>query len=350
MTLRVYHAEPEEAQAHPRLGALMRRGQAAGPFDRLDWLTLLARECLSPARPFLAVAEEDGAILALPLLQGPHGLSACANWYSFWARPLTNAPDRAPALIAALARTLDAPLDFAPLPTREAGWMAQGLRAAGWLAMVEPAHMNRHLALEGRDFATWWATRPGALRATVRRKSRQGRVACRIATTFDEADWAAFEAIYAASWKPQEASPAFLRAFAQGESAAGALRLGLATIEGEPVAAQVWSVEAQTAFIHKLAHRPQASRASPGTLLTAALMRHVIDNDRVAHVDFGTGDDPYKADWMDDVRPRWRLRAHNPRALIRAPLRHWRDWPDLARGLARLATGRTRLAPPPGDD
>jgi hypothetical protein len=141
--------------------------------------------------------------------------------------------------------------------------------------------------------------------------------------------------------------PAFLRAFAQGESTAGALRLGLATIEGEPVAAQVWSVEAQTAFIHKLAHRPQASRASPGTLLTAALMRHVIDIDRVAHVDFGTGDDPYKADWMDDVRPRWRLRAHNPRALIRAPIRHWRDWPDLARGLARLATGRTRLAPPP---
>jgi hypothetical protein len=86
-----------------------------------------------PARPFLAVAEEDGAILALPLLQGPHGLSACANWYSFWARPLTNAPDRAPALIAALARTLDAPSISPRSPrARRAGWRRACARQAGW--------------------------------------------------------------------------------------------------------------------------------------------------------------------------------------------------------------------------
>jgi len=348
MGVRVYHAELAEAQAHPRLAALLDpaagASRACGPFDRVDWLDTLARHCLAPARPLLVVAEDEHGVLALPLTASPAGLAACANWYSFWARPLTDAPHRAVPLIAAAARSLadHGALDFAPLPTREAGWMARGFRAAGWFASVEPAHVNRVLALDGRSHAEWFATRPGALRATVRRKGAKGRVACRILTGFDAEAWQAYEAIYAASWKPGEASPAFLRAFAEVESAAGRLRLGLATIGDTPVAAQVWTVEAGTAFIHKLAHRIDAREASPGTLLTAALMAHVIDRDGVATVDFGTGDDPYKADWMDEVRPRWRLVARHPAAL--------RHWPALARDLARLAAGRSRLAPPAIDD
>lgn len=348
MACRVYQAELAQVQDHPRLAALMARGAAAGPFDRADWLDLIAAR--APGRAFLAVAEEpgstahaEGALLALPLLATPQGLAACTNWYSFWARPLTTAPDRAEVLLAAIARDL-APhgaIDFAPLPAPEAGWMARAFRAAGWIATVEPAHINRHMSVQGQDFAQWWSTRPGALRATVRRKGARGVVECRVATRFDPADWAAYEAVYAASWKPAEGDPALLRAFAQAESAAGALRLGLATIDGQPVAAQLWSVEHGTAFIHKLAHRDDARAASPGTLLSAALFAHVIDHDGVAAIDFGTGDDPYKADWMDHTRTRWRLRAHHPSA--------WRHWPALARGLARRLAGRTLLAPPPGD-
>lgn len=344
MACRVYHAELAQVQDHPRLAALLARGRAAGPFDRADWLSLLARHAFAGARAFLAVAQDDdGALLALPLVERPQGLAALANWYSFWARPITDAPERADLLLRALARDL-APhgaLDFAPLPAREAGWMARAFRAAGWVAAVEPAHVNRHMRLDGQDFAAWWATRPGALRATVRRKGASGAVQCRVASTFDAGDWAAYEAVYAASWKPAEGDPAFLRAFAQGESAAGALRLGLATLDGQPVAAQFWSVEAGTTFIHKLAHRQDARGASPGTLLSAAMFAHVIDVDGVTAIDFGTGDDPYKADWMDGTRTRWRLRAHHPAA--------WRHWPDLARGLIRQAAGRTRLAPSDGD-
>jgi CelD/BcsL family acetyltransferase involved in cellulose biosynthesis len=46
--------------------------------------------------------------------------------------------------------------------------------------------------------------------------------------------------------------------------------------------------------------------------LSAALFQHVIDWDRVTLVDFGTGDQSYKADWMEAVRPRYRIDCLNP--------------------------------------
>jgi CelD/BcsL family acetyltransferase involved in cellulose biosynthesis len=96
------------------------------------------------------------------------------------------------------------------------------------------------------------------------------------------------------------------------------------------VAAQFWTVEAGTAFIHKLAHREEAKPLSAGTTLTAALFEHVIDRDKVDVVDFGTGNDPYKRDWMEDVRPRYRLDMFRP---------GWPgNWPIIARkGISRLA-------------
>ena len=70
-------------------------------------------------------------------------------------------------------------------------------------------------------------------------------------------------------------------------------------------------------------------------MLTAALMRHVIDVDGVALVDFGTGDDPYKRDWMEETRPRFRLDMFRPFDR--------RNWPVLAKiGLRRLAANAKR--------
>ncbi|MES2302033.1 MAG: GNAT family N-acetyltransferase, partial [Pseudomonadota bacterium] len=81
------------------------------------------------------------------------------------------------------------------------------------------------------------------------------------------------------------------------------------------------------AFIHKLAHDERYRKQSPGTLLTGAMFEHVIDRDRVDLVDFGTGDDPYKRDWMEAVRTRYRVRAWKPSAV--------RHWPSLLRAKAR---------------
>ena len=149
------------------------------------------------------------------------------------------------------------------------------------------------------------AGRPGALRTTLKRKAK--KVEVEILDQFDPAAWAAYEAIYGESWKPEEGDPPLLRRFAEAEGAAGRMRLGIARANGEAVAAQFWTVEDGTAYIHKLAHRESAKPLSAGTTLSAALFEHVIDRDGVSLVDFGTGDDPYKRDWMELVRPRYRL-------------------------------------------
>lgn len=196
---------------------------------------------------------------------------------------------------------------------------------------------NHVLAVSGRSFAQYWAGRPGPMRTTLKRKGK--KVTVTIETVFDPASWNAYEAIYAASWKPAEGDPALLRQFAQTEAAAGRMRLGIArTQEGEPVAAQFWTVEAGTAYIHKLAHLETAQTLSPGTTLSAALFEHVMDKDGVDLIDFGTGDDPYKRDWMEQDRPRYRMDCLNPAAP--------RAWLPLAKRLIRAHAGRVAPARP----
>lgn len=181
--------------------------------------------------------------------------------------------------------------------------------------------------MRGRSFAEYWDSRPGQLRTTLKRKGK--KVETQVLTRFDPAVWEEYEAIYAASWKPAEDQPAMLRSFARDEGAAGRLRLGVARADGIAVAAQCWTVENSTAYIHKLAHLESHRQLSAGTTLSAALFQHVIDIDKVELVDFGTGDQSYKADWMEAVRPRYRIDCLDAA--------RQRSWAPLARRMLRRA-------------
>ena len=74
-----------------------------------------------------------------------------------------------------------------------------------------------------------------------------------------------------------------------------------------PVAAQIWFVSNGTAYIFKLAYRTSYRKTSVGTVLTAALIEQVIAVDRVSSIDFLTGDDNYKKDWMQSQRNLYRM-------------------------------------------
>jgi CelD/BcsL family acetyltransferase involved in cellulose biosynthesis len=91
------------------------------------------------------------------------------------------------------------------------------------------------------------------------------------------------------------------------------LRLGLIHVDGEPAAAQIWIVHHGSALLFKLAYDERFADLSVGTILTAVLMQHVLDIDKVELVDYLSGDDAYKHDWMSHRRERWGILAMNPR-------------------------------------
>ena len=331
-----YHDDLNEVQADGVLAGLLSAPGATAPFDRLEWWRALEAECA--VIPFIAVAKEGDHRAVLPMHRVQRRLEALANWYSFRAAPIVSSGADPAALLTALASDLigEAPrIVLSPLADEagETTAIAAAFRDAGWWVFRSVCDTNHFLQVDGRSYAEYLAARPGPLRTALKRKAN--KVTISIETHYNRQSWQAYEAVYANSWKPGEGSPSFLRRFAAEEGAAGRLRLGIAWCDGEPVAAQFWTVEGVTAFIHKLAHTQQSRQLSPGTTLSAALFEHVIDRDKVTLVDFGTGDDAYKRDWMEQNRPRYRLDMLRP---------GWPgNWPAIARNAAR------RLAHRPSD-
>lgn len=327
--------------AHDGAGVLG-RGAQSGPYDRIDWLRA-TRDHIWPDTPFVAATARQGAdALWLPLRDCGHRRArSFASWYTLAFAPLATpgcpASVRA-ALLAAVARRLRrrfGAITLWPLEPEISTELQAAFRGAGWLAIerVEAAHWVAHT--QGQDFDAYWARRASKLRNTVRRRAKNNAVDVQILDAFDPAAWADYEAVYAASWKPAEGSPGFLRAYAEQEGAAGTLRLGIARRGGRPVAAQFWTVENGVATIHKLAHLESEREHSPGTLLSYAMFRHVLDHDRPDLIDYGNGDEPYKAEWMDERRERHRLRLFDLRSVS-----------GVAAGLAAATrAARRRLAP-----
>jgi len=308
-----------DAAARDAGGALDRAVQPS-LYDRIDWLRLTGTHILADAALVIARAQlgEGRCWLFLRALDGGRA-EAYASWYTLSFAPVFagRAELRVP-LLGGLARALRgrfAAIELAPMPGSAADLLVPAFAAQGWWATRAEATANWVAHTAGQDFAAYWAGRPSRLRNTVRRKLRAADLAIAIHERFDDAEWDAYEAVYRASWKPAEGSPAFLRALARAEGAAGSLRLGIARREGEPVAAQFWTVEQGVATIHKLAHIETEKAGSPGTVLSEALFRHVLDRDRPDLIDFGTGDDGYKADWMDERRVLERVTLYKRRSL-----------------------------------
>lgn len=307
-------------EARHALSGALDRATVPGFFDRIDWFDLLHRHSLSD-QPVRIVQAAEGAVQAWLFLLAPKAshLSALANWYSFsWAPVFVGAPDRATRqrLIEAIARHLlkdSAQIDLYPV-TQSADLLLDAFRRAGWFGVQRPMGGRHLLPLQpDEDFAVYWAGRPGRLRNLVRRKARASRFTLSIHDRLTDALWRDYVAVQSRSWKEAEPGLDFLHALAERESAAGTLRLGFARLDDQPVATQYWTVENGVALIHKLAHDRDYDGASPGTLLSHAMFAAAIDGDGVRLIDYGTGDNGYKTDWMTERTTLQRLDFFNPR-------------------------------------
>lgn len=311
MTVNIALFDDLDAVGEDAAGALDRAAQPS-LFARLSWFRLLAEHC--PPQGRLAVLRgRDGDRRAwLFLAVAGRKARAYAAWYSLRFDGLGDVESDVMTSIAdAVRRSGIDEVELAPIADPEP--LRRAFRDAGWKVFVTPKTGNWRVEIGGDDFAAFWEKRPARLRNTAKRRARSAALDIEIYERFDARAWADYEAVYRASWKPEEGSFPFLRALAQEEGAAGTLRLGVARKNGQPVAVQLWIVENGEAMIHKLAYTEEAKAMSPGTILSEAMFRHAIDKDRVRAIDYGTGDDGYKRDWMEERRVLWQLAAFNPR-------------------------------------
>lgn len=284
--------------------------------------TLLAHALPAGAAPLLAA----GPQALLPLLRTRGGFSALTGPYALSFRPLL-APGVDPQaageeLGRALRGQAPATLDLIdPEAPGIAGFRA-GLAQAGLRVLAFDHVGNWHGTLApGTGWAEYLAARAAELRTTIARKlKRAGPFALvRDPGPALEAGIAAYEAVRAASWKPHEPFPDFDRHLLRAAAAAGVLRLGVLGTESQPVAAQYWILDGARnpgrlrATVLKLAHAEAAKPLSPGTVLTALMIRHLIEEDGVRELDFGRGDDGYKRLWVGTRRQRIGLVLADPR-------------------------------------
>jgi CelD/BcsL family acetyltransferase involved in cellulose biosynthesis len=297
----------------------------------LEWFQLLAATAMPPSTEVclyrVADATSGHTVAMLPVRQerGEKRLLALANYYTGLFAPLPRSEFAEPALTALfrVLRIQDACPSITLFPMAadqpEFSATARALRQAGWLAFEYFCFGNWFLPVEGRSHAQYFQTLPPRLRNTLQRKSRLflgmagGRL--EIVTGGDrlEPGIAAYEKLYRARWNKSEPFPDFIPGLIRLHAGKGQLRLGLAYLGEQPVAAQIWLVNDGRASIYKLAYDTNHAHLSVGSLLTNHLMQHVIDVDRVREVDFLIGDEPYKQDWMSHRRERWGIVAYNPR-------------------------------------
>jgi len=325
------------------------------PFACSDWMLHFIEQ----------VAEDDWRILALDgdtrgaaftlawqPAAAPWRCLALTNYYASLWSPLASSaslPDERAAALRAIVRDLGAArprlatAQFAPLDGQSTDTEAllAELRGQGWYARQYFAFGNWTLPCEGLDFDAYMAARDSQVRHTLARKSKKLLAAGHLEIVTEPADveraMDAWDAIYGRSWKQPEPYPGFVRGWARRCAERGWLRLGLAHVEGQPIAAQFWFTMGGRASIFKLAYDEGYAKWSAGTVLTAHMFRHAFEVDHVVEIDYLTGDDPYKSAWMTQRRERIGVLACNLRSSrgvwsaaremagsLSAPLRHRR--------------------------
>lgn len=341
----------------PEAAARFASDATASPFHGAAWFAILAEACATQQQsPFIIASQDGGLIAPLALRQDRSGrhLESWTNFYSCDFTPLAGSlhvEAQAARLAAALAACRPR-VDTLHLQTMQAcdgapGLLAAALRRHGWWTQGYEQFGNWHERVAGLGYDAYLARRDGRLRATIDRRTRRflarRGATLALATTPDELEpaIAAYESVHRRSWKDAEPFPRFIGAFVRGMARDGRIRIGVAALDGEPVAAQIWLVWKRRATIAKLAHDEALRDLSPGTVLTAWMIRAALEARAVDEIDFGRGDDAYKRQWLSCRRPVAALMAGNLATLrgAAAAVRHLA--PSLVRrGVRLVARGR----------
>ena len=301
-----------------------------GAFSTLAWYGSILAAALPPAATPCFLVVENGANVdaVFPMLRASGAMAALTSPYTCLWSPLIAqglSTDRLVEIGRGLAsvwrRAGVVRLEALAAPDPAMETILAGLRASGLYCLRFDHFGNWHIGVAGLDWDAYLASRPGTLRTSILRARKRlvhtrGAIFTLVesAAGLDEAI-NAYETVYAASWKEPEPFPCFNAALMRACAADGLLRLGTLTLDGAPIAAQFWMVRDGWAGVQKLAHDEAQRALAPGTVLTALMIRHLLEVDHVKELDFGRGDDAYKRLWTGARRQRVGVLVVNPFSL-----------------------------------
>lgn len=309
---------------------------SASLFDSVEWFKLLARTAMDEGQsPRLYALEEDGNFVAAIYMSTRNNvvsaiqtreISSFSNFYTMNFSPVFAAGvERSDALAEIFAfmhqeRPRWDVIRIAPLDEDDGtlALVADALKKAGFLTRPYFEFGNWYEPVVDGGFDEFAAARPSRLRNTWRRRSRklEREHQTDFVITTNEANTApalaAYEKIYAESWKEPELYPDFIPALISTTARAGLLRMGTFYVDDEPAASQIWLIDGHRAVIYKLAYDEKFRDLSVGTVLTMKMAEHAIEVDKVQEIDYGSGDDSYKKEWMSKRRERKGVIACNP--------------------------------------
>ncbi len=284
-----------------------------------EWFETLYAETFEDGQSLLlACVVDEGNVLALLPLVG-----ANEHWQSFNHRytalySLLLAEKKQTEVLVCLVDGLSQlsidSLQLNPIAEDDRNMLSlqQVLESAGYeyhqhFSFYNWIHFTQH-----QSFDEYMAERPAQLRNTISRKRRKLEreheyKICMFKGDEVQQGLVDYHAAYSSSWKAYEQSVALLDAVAINLSVPDWTRLAVLYIDGKAAAAQLWFVVHGKASIFRLAYDEEWKRYSPGSILTAYLMQYVIDIDKVEEIDFLTGNDAYKQDWMSVRRQRLRV-------------------------------------------
>ncbi len=269
-------------------------------------------------------------VAALPILVQKyalgHRVESLGNYYTAVYAPVVS-PDASLSDLVTLLKTVRADysqlasIRMSPMDPKSSTYLLfeKALKAAGLVPFEFFCFGNWYLPVQG-NWDAYLMTRPGTLRSTIKRMTKKfqadgGTLELLQGSAEVERALTAYEQVYALSWKDSEPYPNFVQGLARTCAERGWLRLGVAWLDGKPIAAQIWIVSNDSANIYKVAYDEAFKAYTPGTLVTAMMMQHVIETDKVSKVDYLMGDDPYKKTWMSERQERWGIIAYNPRSI-----------------------------------
>jgi hypothetical protein len=290
-------------------------------FSRV-WLESLTDHSLAEHQSIvLACVVDDESVLAvLPMMNSPRdGLSALSNHFTTLFSLLISDDGPHDGILTCLAQGLSRvavkSIRLDPIDTNDCNMarLCQSMQLCGFESHSYFRFYNWSHPVNGQSFDEYMAERPANIRNMIRRKQRKfEREHAYKIRLYQDVDigraLADYQAVYQLSWKANEFFVDFTPSLVKRLSELAWLRLVILYVEEKPVAAQIWFVVHGKANIYRLVYDERWKSYSPGSILTQYLMRYVIDVDKVSEIDFLTGNERYKQDWMTVQKERFGVR------------------------------------------